>query len=208
DRTWLPVLRRMGAQVSVALERHGFHPAGGGRFVATIDPVARLEPITLLERGPVTMSARALVSGISEGIAGRELRVVHERLGVAWDALEAVSIETSPGPGNALLIAITPTMTEVVTGFGEKNVGAGAVAGRACAEALAYIEADVPVGTHLADQVLMPLALAGGGAFRTLPLSTHATTNIAVLRQFLDVDVVVADEPQGTCLVTVTAGQA
>jgi RNA 3'-terminal phosphate cyclase len=37
----------------------------------------------------------------------------------------------------------------------------------------------------------VPLALAGRGTFRTAPLTRHATTNIDVIRQFLDVPVTV-----------------
>jgi len=43
----------------------------------------------------------------------------------------------------------------------------------------------VPVGEHLADQLLIPLALAGAGSFLTTPLSLHATTNIHVIEKFL-----------------------
>ncbi len=209
DRTLLPVLRRMGGRVTASLERHGFYPAGGGRFTVDIDPVARLEPIDLRARGPVQVSARALVSGVPEGVAGRELKVVHEQLGVPWDSLESVVVQTSPGPGNAVMIAITSDeTTEVVTGFGEKRVGAAVVASQACKEARAFIAADVPVGVHLADQLLVPLAIAGGGAFRTLAPTRHTTTNADVLRQFADVHVDFVNEDDVTCTVTVRSGAA
>jgi RNA 3'-terminal phosphate cyclase (ATP) len=205
DRTLLPVLRRMGGRVTASLDRHGFYPAGGGRFTVDVEPVSRLDPIDLRDRGPVQVSARALVSGVPEGVAKRELKVVNEQLGVSWDALEPVVVHTSPGPGNALLIAITSEeMTEIVTGFGEKHVGAAVVASHACKEARAYIASDVPVGVHLADQLLVPMALAGGGRFRTLAPSRHTATNAAVLKQFADVDVTLASEADGTCTVTVS----
>ena len=60
------------------------------------------------------------------------------------------------------------------------------VASRAVQQAQDYIAADVPVGEHLADQLLLPLALAGGGAFRTTRPSQHTETNIEVLGRFLD----------------------
>ena len=49
-------------------------------------------------------------------------------------------------------------------------------------------KADVPVGRYLADQLMIPMALAGGGTFRTLPLTRHSTTNIEILKEFLDVE--------------------
>jgi RNA 3'-terminal phosphate cyclase (ATP) len=45
------------------------------------------------------------------------------------------------------------------------------------------------VGQHLADQLLIPMVLAGGGSFRTLAPSGHTKTNVEVLRHFLDVEI-------------------
>jgi len=56
----------------------------------------------------------------------------------------------------------------------------------------------------VADQLLLPLALAGGGRFRTVPLTRHATTNIEVIRQFLGRSIDVA--PVGDRAVEVTVG--
>jgi len=45
------------------------------------------------------------------------------------------------------------------------------------------------VGRHLADQLLIPMAMAGGGKFRTLSPSNHTTTNIKIIKKFLDVEI-------------------
>jgi len=70
-------------------------------------------------------------------------------------------------------------------------VRAEVVAERAADEARAYLETDAPVGEHLADQLLIPFALAGGGSYMTGPLSLHTTTNIEVIKMFLDVEITV-----------------
>ena len=204
DRTLRPVLVRMGARVTARLERHGFYPAGGGRLRVDVEPVGRLSPVSLRSRGPVAIAARALVSGVPVSVASRELRVVHEQLGVPWTALEVVSVDDSPGPGNVLQLALTSDeATEVVSGFGEKRVGAAIVASGACKVARAYLASDVPVGEHLADQLLVPMAMAGGGVFRTLSPSRHATTTAEVLGMFMDVRVTFEEEAGGTCTVIV-----
>jgi RNA 3'-terminal phosphate cyclase (ATP) len=46
-----------------------------------------------------------------------------------------------------------------------------------------YQAAAVPVGLHLADQLLLPMALAGGGPIRTLAPTPHTRTNAAVIEQ-------------------------
>ena len=51
-----------------------------------------------------------------------------------------------------------------------------------------YLASDVPFGEHLADQLLLPMALRAG-RFLTLPLSSHAETNIRTIERFLDVPI-------------------
>ena len=188
--TFAPLLRRMGVGLELALEAPGFYPAGGGRIVAAFEPAARLQPLTLLDRGPVALRARALVACLPEQIAKRELRIVRQRFGLDREASVIENVAGASGPGNVLLIELaSPEVTEVVTGFGRKGVPSETVAGDACDEAEAYLQAGVPVGTHLADQLLLPMALAGGGAFRTLAPTPHTVTNADVIGRFLDVPI-------------------
>lgn len=191
DRAFLPLVVRQGPRVTASLDRYGFYPAGGGRIRVEIQPAARLAPLELIERGPlVHRGARALVSRLPRHIAERELRILGERLGLGEDVLIVEEVRDAAGPGNVVIIELASRhVTEVFTGFGQRGVRAEAVAGRAAAEAARYLAADVPVGQHLADQLLLPLALARGGRFRTLPLTQHAVTNIDVIRRFLDVEI-------------------
>ncbi len=195
-RTFLPAFARMGPRVGARLERHGFYPAGGGRFEVTIEPCARLLPFSLETRSEaVAVSARALVACLPEKIGVRELAVVRERLGLPRDACRVEIIDCPVGPGNVLVIALaSDDVVEIVTGFGEKSVSAERVASTACAEASRYLEAGVPVGEHLADQLLVPCAVAGTGCFRTVKPSRHTETNADVVRAFLPVDVRIEPE--------------
>lgn len=94
-------------------------------------------------------------------------------------------------------------MTEIVTGFGIKGVSAEKVAADACDEAERYLKSYVPVGSHLADQLLIPMALAGGGSFRTLSPSAHTQTNASVIRRFLDVPIAGDAEADDTYRITI-----
>jgi RNA 3'-terminal phosphate cyclase (ATP) len=58
---------------------------------------------------------------------------------------------------------------------------------------------------HLADQLLVPIARAGGGAFRTGPLSHHTTTNIAVIEQFLTGGIQTIMESNRACRIELSA---
>ncbi len=187
---YLPLLARMGPQIEARLERHGFYPAGGGRVSVSIVPQAPWRPLELLQRGQVVRRhVRAIVSRLPRHIAEREVRAVLGRLNWPPECASVEEVE-SAGPGNAVLLEIgCEHVTEVFTAFGQRGVPAEQVAASAASEAERYLAAEVPVGEHLADQLVLPLAIAGEGRFRTLALSTHTTTNIATLKNFVDVQV-------------------
>jgi len=208
QETFLPIINRMGPKVAATLERPGFHPAGGGRFTVTIEPAVKLTRINLLERGETRRKcAKAVVARLPRHIAERELAVIQRKMG--WDAacLQLEGIPEAPGPGNIVTIEIeSEHVTEVFTGFGQRGVRAEAVADQAIRAAKRYLAADVPVGAYLADQLLLPFALAGGGSFRTLEPTSHARTHIDVLAHFTDVQVSAERESEHAWLVSVGSG--
>jgi len=59
------------------------------------------------------------------------------------------------------------------------------VAKGAAERARVYLAAPVAVGRHLADQLLLPMALAGGGEFTTLPVSAHSQSHASIIETFL-----------------------
>ncbi|MEW6212079.1 MAG: RNA 3'-terminal phosphate cyclase [Acidobacteriota bacterium] len=194
-RSFLPLINRMGAHVTAQLERPGFYPAGGGRFTVKIEPAASLSRIDLVDRGKIlSRRARAIVANLPVKIAERELGVIRRKLSWSSEWLEAEEIRDARGPGNVVMIEIeSRNVCEVFTAFGERGVAAETVANRAAQEAKVYLASEVAVGEHLADQLLLPMAMAGGGSFTTLPLSRHATTNIDIIKKFLDVEIAVSE---------------
>lgn len=187
-KTFLPLINRMGPRVELQIERAGFAPRGGGRAVVQITP-APLRPLHLLSRGPVRRTlARATIAGLPRSIAERELQLVSRVLHLAAKDLAIKELPADQGPGNVVTVEVeSEHVTEVFTAFGAKGIGAEEVARDAARQAKRYIAADVPVDEHLADQLLLPLALAKGGSYLTGDLSPHSTTNIETLQQFIDV---------------------
>jgi RNA 3'-terminal phosphate cyclase (ATP) len=188
-RSFLPQIEKMGARVTASLEKPGFYPAGGGRFTVAIEP-ARLQPLTLLERGATRgVDVEAVVAGLSSRIAERELVAIARAVGWERSVMRRTVLDDALGPGNIVMITLASEhVTEVVTGFGERGVSAEAVGERVAKEAARYLASDAPVGEHLADQLLLPMALAGGGAIRTLEPSSHTTTQAALISLFLAVN--------------------
>ena len=198
-RAFLPLVARMGPRATATLERPGFYPAGGGCFRVEIEPAPAFGPLVLLERGALRAHrARAVVALLSRTIAERELRRVADRLGWEPSAFAIESVARSAGPGNVVCVEIeSEHVTELFTGFGERGVSAEQVGAGVADEAAAYLAAGVPVGRHLADQLLLPMALGGGGVFRTLEPSGHTRTHAALLRTFLGAEVRLAEVGAG-----------
>lgn len=187
QRSFLPLLGSMGARVSARLERWGFYPAGGGVLSVEIEPAGRLAPLRLEERGEIrARSARAVVANLPRSIGERELARVREGLGLEPSVLEVEEVSDSPGPGNAVSVELAmDSHREVFTSFGEKGVPARAVADDVVRQARSYLAEGQPVGIHLADQLMIPLALAGEGRYRTGPPSRHSLTNAEIVNAFL-----------------------
>jgi RNA 3'-terminal phosphate cyclase (ATP) len=203
SETFLPVINRMGPRVETELIRPGFYPAGGGKFEVSIIPAARLTSVNIVQRGEIkTRTARAIVANLPRNIADRELQVIRDSLNWTREELYEEEVHTCNGQGNVLILELeSEQVTEVITGFGERGVPAETVATNVVDEAKRYLVSGAPVGAHLADQLMLPFALAGGGSFLTLPLSLHSTTNIDVIRAFLDIRVSVENLSDKQCMV-------
>ncbi len=201
-RTFVPALVRMGANVEVELLRHGFHPAGGGALRVGVSP-SRLCSVELLERGALrSMRAEAVVAGLQASIGERELEVVRKKLGLGKDRTQVVV--AANGPGNVLTIDVEcDSGTEVFVAFGRLGLPAERVAADAVRDVKAYLRHDAPVGEHLADQLILPMALAGGGSFRTTLPTTHLTTNARVIEAFLPVRITSREDGDGVWRVDV-----
>lgn len=206
DRALLPLLRTMGCELSLQLERPGFYPVGGGRIVAEIQPTANWKPLELTERGKLrAVRATAIVSNLPLHIAERELDVIGKRLNLKAKQLEAVEETRARGPGNVCFVEIdSEHVTEVFAAFGEKGKPAERVGREAAKAAERYLKSAVPVDEHLADQLLLPMAIGAGGRFKTAAPSSHTTTNIDVIRRFVDAEIEVEDSSGSAVEIVVT----
>lgn len=199
QRAYCRVLKDMGASVDVELVRAGFYPAGGGVMTATVTPGAPLRQVALMAPGArVKGFAEAIIAGIAMDVARRELHVIGK--GMGWDESQLLlrGLPGEHGPGNALVLTLeSQHVTEVFTALGEKMVRAETVAKNVLQDVRRYIASGAAVSEHLADQLLLPMALAGGGRFTTDTVSQHAITNADVIGRFLPIAITFALDESG-----------
>jgi RNA 3'-terminal phosphate cyclase (ATP) len=199
-RTFLPLIEKMGPKVEANLERYGFYPAGGGRFVVDIEPCGLLTPIEVDRRGHTAKpKVNAVVANLPRHIAQREVDAVAAALGCGMEQLRITETKNSFGPGNVIMVEVeTSAVTEVFTSFGKMGLSAEKVAADVASQVRAYLASEAATCEHLADQLLLPMAMAGVGSFTTVAASYHARTNIDVIAKFLPTEFTIEESPRYT----------
>lgn len=188
-QAFCPLLARMGPQLQAQLERPGFYPRGGGLLRVDIQPARALQPLVLTARGAIkSVTAEILLAHLPLHIAQRERTLLQAALSLTEEQIHIHADDSAYSPGNAISIFVrSEHLTEVFSAIGQRGLPAEAVASQVSHAVQTYLQADVAVGPHLADQLLLPLALAGAGEFLTLAPTLHTTTNLDVIRLFTDV---------------------
>ncbi|MFC3957796.1 RNA 3'-terminal phosphate cyclase [Halovivax cerinus] len=193
-RVKLPLLRRFGLQAALSVDRRGFYPAGGGEVTLHLAP-SRLDPIRLGERGPlrgVRLYSTESASLADRYVAERQLQAAMDRLEGAVDTgrdddlvtERVVTTAQSDSPGSAIGCRLDfETGIAGTDGLGERGKPAERVGEEAAAAAIRLVSGATPVDRHLADQLLVPLALAGGRV-RIPAVTDHVEASLSLLGAF------------------------
>jgi RNA 3'-terminal phosphate cyclase (ATP) len=195
---FLPTLATLGLQGNIETRRWGGYPIGGGIAEATITPAQTILPLNHTARGELEqLEGWSVVSNLPRSIAERQRDQARRRL--AREGLSApVEILEAPSVGKGTFVFLLARYHDTVAGFsalGERGKPAERVADEAVHEFLAHHVSGMAVDKHLADQVLIYLALAAGrSTFTTSEITQHLLTNIWVIEQFLPVKFEVGGE--------------
>lgn len=212
QQVWLPALAKLGIAADMELRRSGWYPAGEGEFHAVISGLSpqergRLRPLTLFERGPLqSVTGRAIAANLP-------LRVARRMAGAARELLKscgidaAIDMETTkaacPGAG----VFLTAHYRGVAGGFsalGERGKPAERVGEEVAQALIAHWRSGAALDRHLADQVLLPLALAQGpSSFSVETITQHLRSNAFVIERFGRAQVRWTADEAGTGIVTV-----
>ena len=204
DRCFVPLMKKTGYDIETSLQRYGFYPAGGGAWLARIKPSKQTKRLELEERGDIIRgNVLAISANIPDHVNEREINKVLRLTG--WGNADCESKRVSScGPGNVLSLSLeSEALVEVFDEQGEVGVRAEQVAERAFKNMRRYIDAGVPVGEYLADQLILPLTLGCGGVFKTLTPSQHLLTNIEVVKQLTGKPIEIAKVDGGAWRVSV-----
>ncbi|HVS40323.1 MAG TPA: RNA 3'-terminal phosphate cyclase [Gemmataceae bacterium] len=201
DLTWRRYLEAFGLRLSLTMFRPGFYPRGGGVVEVHIQPCAGLRGAMSPSRGSVTRATGfSAAAGLPESVAQRQARRAAYRLRQRGLKVELREEMWEGGPGSVLAVALdTAPAPTLFFGLGARGKPSERVADEAVDQVIAFLDADdAPVDPHSADQIVLPLALADGPSeYRVAQVTCHLTTNIAVIRCFLERDIVCEGDEGG-----------
>jgi RNA 3'-terminal phosphate cyclase (ATP) len=168
------------------LQRPGFYPAGGGSIVARITPGKAL-PLTLEERGQEGRHlAHIGCAHLDDGVADREWDTIQRSLNWTSESRRDLDMSSSVGPGNFMDVHLVfEQVTQVFTTFTGPGVSGEKLASPLASQAKRSLAGHSPVEEHLADQLMLPMALLAGGRYRAARLSKHSATNAEIINRIV-----------------------
>ena len=211
EHIYRPMLARMGLSFDLKLVRWGWHPVGGGEVQAKVRGIGGREKaftgIEAVERGKLRrLWGFSATSNLPAHIRERQYKQVMKYLGKRGFQPQLETIE-APAPGPGTCVFLVAEYEHIMAGFsayGRLGKPAERVAEEACRDFLRYHQSEAAVEPHLADQLILPLALAGSPSrFTTSAVTEHLRTNAWVVEQFLDVTLEIEENEDGTGLVTI-----
>ena len=214
DWQWRPFLARIGVPFDLTMTMAGFYPRGGGELRAQIPGCSRPIPKRLIERGPLrAVRGLSAVANLPREIAERQRRQALRRLrNLLPDVEPQVVVEELPAASRGtvlLLLAECEPGHACCFALGARGKRAERVADEAVDALAAFLRSGGAVDPWLADQLLLPLALADEPSeLRTSEVTAHLLTNAEVIRLFLPVEIGVDGPLGGPATVQVRPGPA
>ncbi|MCK5726171.1 MAG: RNA 3'-terminal phosphate cyclase [Thiotrichaceae bacterium] len=184
-QAYLPMLKKMGVDITVKIARYGFYPQGGGQWSMIIKPTSSMQRLEVLDRGKLlTKEAIVSCSKIPEHVPEREIKVLKQHIDWSEEAFKSQWVEALGGGNIISLHLLYENCSEVIDSLGKRGLASHRVAMNAVKSLNQYLASTAPISEHLADQLLLPMVIGNGGVFRTVTPSLHTTTNREIIELF------------------------
>ena len=204
---WSYFLKQMGFDAKIQTVRSGFYPRGGGEVFVEIYPANPQRPLQIKDRGRlIKTTVISTVSNLDVIIAQRQQLQATKRL-LEKGIPHEIFLEERPALGKGTWLLIVGTFEHsqcCYFSLGAIGKRAETVADDACNEFLSFLGTKGVIDEHLADQIVIPLALTKGTShFITPKITQHLLTNIEIVKLFLPVSIDISGTPDGEGAVTI-----
>lgn len=197
----LPLLRRMGLEVRVNIERPGYVPRGEGILNLTVTPAAPpLRSLTQERAGAVTrlwgiaLSSRLEARRVSERMADAAREALGRRGHEAEIEIRNDTTALQPGAALALFADLEDEARLGADRAGALRRTAESIGRHVARQLLEEVETGATLDRFAADQIIPFAALAEGESRFRIPAETeHVQTNAWLARTFLGAGVTLRD---------------
>lgn len=199
---FFPFLRKLGIKVNLQLRRRGHYPRGGGIVELEVEPVERIPPITLTERGEIlevegNSHCVKLPSHVAERQA-RSAKSILEANGIKNVKINVEYYEKGKdphlGPGSGIVLWAKTTGESLLSGdsLGARGKPAERVGEEAALKLLKQLKAGGAVDVHHTDHLIPFMALAEEKSIiYSSEISLHTVTAIEIAKKVIGADFVV-----------------
>lgn len=173
-------------RVALTMIEPGFYPAGGGQLRLDVAP-GRLRIVNWTQTNQVLRLEAAAYAqvGVSESDVHAWLAPLREAAG---DLPYSLTIRRAAREGFALpavvLRCVGTSRDDVLSECQTRDANPHSVVISVARQLQLKLRDKCPVGAHLQDQLLLPMAVAGGGTYVTGALTSHWHTQVDTLSLF------------------------
>jgi RNA 3'-terminal phosphate cyclase (ATP) len=185
-RVKLPLLVAAGLRADLSVDSRGFYPLGGGQATLSLSP-STLSALEYVDRGPlrrVEIHSLAHTDLEDADVAERQAAAAAENLSVETPVATGATYAEADCPGSSVVVvAVYEESRAGFSALGAPGRPSEEVANDAVVGFQQFHESSAAVDRHLADQLMVFLAVAGGSVLA--PESTdHVETNRRVIETF------------------------
>jgi len=182
-------VERMGVEIESEILKYGFYPKGGGKIKVRIKPCDKLKPWVCLERGKVNRyDIRSIASKSLERAKVAERQIEGAKKIIPKFDCEYSEYVEALSPGTAVHIHAHCDNSVLGSTFLGRIGKPAEKIGEECARFLMkQIESNACLDEHMADQILLYMALAGKSKVSVAEITNHCRTNMWVIEKFLPV---------------------
>jgi RNA 3'-terminal phosphate cyclase (ATP) len=192
----LPILNIMGYNADIQVMRRGHYPRGGGILEVKIHPIDSLKPVNLVESNFKSVNGISHSVKLPEHVAIRQARAAEAVIkNAGFDInIDIEHSDNSFGSGSGIVLWTDGIIPLAGSSIGERGKKAEEVGCDAAKDLIDQIKGNSALDSHMGDQIIPYLFIAGNSSITTSKLTQHTLTNIDVAGQFIKRDVLVEGE--------------
>ncbi len=174
---FLSALSRMGARVEMEVLKRGYYPKGGGEVLLKVRP-SKLRSLELVGSWPSEVDGIVHCSGLPEHVPSRIRKAALKEL-IGLETKISISCSESLSPGTGVVLWSSGDGHVIgADALGERGLPSEKVGESAALHLKKYF--GYGVDGHLADQLLIYLAMAGG-RIKAPVITSHTETGMELI---------------------------